>query len=256
MGVTWLILNTSARSSCLIRTGNCAPHIFIFLCWLELCHLIVFLILLFGWRFRDKWTLGVSHEVPHKSRRWQQSLHICTNCTCAFFFQGFGRSLSLSLPQQQNAIPFGTPEGRPGIHSSKISRQRSLQEKVYKPLTPWEAASRSALGSVDEAFELQGQPSSVACSVVLAGQHKSLPEPPDEWKRRVSLEPAAMGVGRYPPAPPFQAPSLTFSPEKPSFYGPPLGPAQPLNLKGKPSVAYVRQSSSTSKYSPLYGAIH
>lgn len=88
MGVTWLILNTSARSSCLIRTGNCAPHIFIFLCWLELRHLIVFLILLFGWRFRDKWTLGVSHEVPHKSRRWQQSLHICTNCTCAFFFRG------------------------------------------------------------------------------------------------------------------------------------------------------------------------
>lgn len=183
---------------------------------------------------------------------------VCTSAQIVhvLFFQGFGRSLSLSLPKQQNVIPFGTPEGRPGIHSSTLSRQRSLQEKVYKPLTPWEAASKSPLGSVDEAFELQGQPSSVASSVVLAGQHRSLPEPPDEWKRRVSLEPAAMGVSRYPPAPPFQAPSLTFSPEKPSFYGPPLRPAQPLNLKGKPSVAYVRQSSSTSKYSPLYGAIH
>lgn len=179
---------------------------------------------------------------------------VCTSAQIVrvLFLQGFGRSLSLSLPQQKSAISFGTPEGRPGIHSSNFSRQRSLQEKVYKPLTPWEAASRSPLGSVDEAFELQGQPSSVASSVVLAGQHRSLPEPPDEWKRRVSLEPAAMGVGHYPLAPPFQ----TFSPEKPSFYGPPLRHAQPLNLKGKPSVAYVRQSSSTSKYSPLYGAIH
>lgn len=185
---------------------------------------------------------------------------VCTSAQIVhvLFFQGFGRSLSLSLPKQQNTIPFGTLEGRPGIQSSNFSRQRSLQEKVYKPLTPWEAASRSPLGSVDKAFELQSQPSSAASSVVLAGQHKSLPEPPDEWKRRVSLEPAAMGVGRYPPAPLFQAPSLgqTFSPEKPSFYGPPLRPAQPLNLKGKPSVAYMRQSSSSSKYSPLYGAIH
>lgn len=200
--------------------------------------------------------------IPHATRRWQKSLHICTNYTCAFYFQGFSRSLSLSLPlslpKQQNVMPSGTPVSRPGIHSSHFSRQKSLQEKVYKPLTPWEAASRSPLGSIDEAFVVRGQPSSVVSSVVLAGQHRSLPEPPDEWKRRVSLDPPAISVGRYPAAPTFPVASLseTFSPEKPSFYGPPLRPAQPLNLTGKPSMACMRQGSSTSKYSPLHGAIH
>lgn len=183
---------------------------------------------------------------------------VCTNCMCAFYFQGFSRSLSLSLPKQQNVMPFGTLVSRPGNHSSNFSRQKSLQENIYKPLTPWEAASRSPLGSIDEAFVVQGQPSSVVSSVVLAGRHRSLPEPPDEWKQRVSLEPPAISVGRYPTAPNFPVPSLseTFSPEKPSFYGPPLRPAQPLNLTGKPSMACMRQGASTSKYSPLHGAIH
>lgn len=152
----------------------------------------------------------------------------------------------------------GTSESRPGIQSSNFSRQKSLPEKVYKPLTPWEAASRSPLGSIDEAFLLQGQPSSLASSLVLAGQHRSLPEPPDEWKRRVSLEPAAVGVARYPAAPTFQAPSLsqTFSPEKASFYGPPFRPAQPLSFAGKPSLTYMERGSNASKYPPLHGTIH
>lgn len=188
----------------------------------------------------------MSCEVLHVTRRWQQSLHICTNCTCVllfflfvFFGQGFTRSLSLSLPKQHHVMPPGTPKSRPGIYSSQFSRQKSLQEKVYKPLTPWEAASRSPLGSVDEAFALPDQPSSVASSLVLAAQPRPLPEPPEEWKRRVSLEPAAVGVARYPAAPAFQAPSLSqaFSQEKRSFYGPPFRPAQPLTLTGRPSAA-------------------
>lgn len=200
----------------------------------------------------------MSCEVLSVTRRWQQSLHICTNSTCVVFFQGFIRSSSLSPPKQQHVMPPRTPEGRPGIYSSQFSRQKSPKEKVYKPLTPWEAASRSPLGSVDEAFVLQDQPSSVASSLLLAGQHRSLPEPPEEWKRRVSLEPAAVGVGRYPAAPAFQAPSLsqTFSQEKRSFYGPPFRPAQPLTLTGRPSAAYMGQPSHASKYSPLHGAIH
>lgn len=205
--------------------------------------------------------MGVSCEVLYVTTRWQKSLHICTNCTCAFFFvflfflQGSIRSLSL---QQQHVMPAATSESRPGTYSSQLSRQKSLQEKAYKPLTPWEAASRSPLGSVDEAFVLQDQPSSVASSLVLAGQRRSLPEPPEEWKRRVSLEPAAVGVGRYPAAPAFQAPSLsqTFSQEKRSFYGPPFRPAQPLNLTSRPSAAYVGQPSTAGKYSPLQGAIN
>lgn len=178
--------------------------------------------------------------------------YVCFVLFC--FFQGSIRSLSL---KQQHVMPARTPESRHGIYSSQFSRQKSLQEKVYKPLTPWEAASRSPLGSVNEAFVLQDQPSSVASSLVLAGQHRSLPEPPEEWKRRVALEPAAVGVGRYPAAPAFQAPSLsqTFSQEKRSFYGPPFRPAQPLSLTGRPSAAYVGQPSNAGKYSPLHGAI-
>lgn len=180
-------------------------------------------------------------------------LHVCF-FLFFFFFQGFIRS----LPEQQHVMPPGTPKSRPGIYSAQFSRQKPLQEKVYKPLTPWEAASRSPLGSVDEAFVFRDQPSSVASSLVLAGQHRSLPEPPEEWKRRVSLEPAAVGVGHYQAAPAFQTPSLsqTFSQEKRSFYGPPFRPAQPLNLTGRPSAAYMGQPSNASKYPPLHGAVH
>uniref|UniRef100_UPI0037E87F74 synaptopodin-2 n=1 Tax=Semicossyphus pulcher TaxID=241346 RepID=UPI0037E87F74 len=159
---------------------------------------------------------------------------------------GFGRSRSLILPRKQNSLQpprhlsYG---GVPGVQTSILpaQRQTSFQEKVYKPPSPWEAASRSLIGSVDEAFLYQSLPSSVASNVKAAGQRRSLPEPPDEWKRRVSLDPAAVSKGHYHAAPAFQAPSMsrTLSPEKPAFYGPPFRPAQPLRPASRASVGYM-----------------
>ncbi|XP_049577127.1 synaptopodin-2 [Syngnathus scovelli] len=57
----------------------------------------------------------------------------------------------------------------------------------YKPLTPWEAASRSPFGSVDDAFSIHSASSLVASHVNIAATRGALPEPPEEWKRRVSL---------------------------------------------------------------------
>lgn len=163
---------------------------------------------------------------------------------------------------QLSAVPCAgllSPESTPGIHSSFLpaQRQRSLQEKVYKPLSPWQAASRSLIGSVDEAFVFQSHPSSVASNVIAAGHHRSLPEPPDEWKRRVSLEPAAVSMGHYHTAPAFQAPSMsrTFSPEKPAFFVPHFRPAQPLRPASKASIGYMAQGSNPTKYSPLHSAV-
>ncbi|XP_037621421.1 uncharacterized protein LOC119485739 [Sebastes umbrosus] len=146
----------------------------------------------------------------------------------------------------------------PGIQSSFLptQRQTSFQEKVYKPLSPWEAASRSPIGAVDDAFGFQSLTSSVASNVKAAGHRRSLPEPPDEWKRRVSLDPAPVSGGHYHAAPAFQAPfmSRTFSPEKPAFYGPPFRPAQPLRPASRASIAYMGPGSGPT-YSPLYSAV-
>ncbi|XP_029296829.1 synaptopodin-2 [Cottoperca gobio] len=159
---------------------------------------------------------------------------------------GYGRSRSLSLPRRLNSMTSPrllSPASTPGIQSSFLptQRQTSYQEKVYKPLSPWEAASRSIIGSVDDAFVFQSLPSSVACNVKAAEHRRSLPEPPDEWKRRVSLDPAAVSMGHYRAAPAFQAPfmSRTFLPEKPAFYGPPFRPAQPLRPASRASIGYM-----------------
>ncbi|XP_031132634.2 synaptopodin-2 isoform X1 [Sander lucioperca] len=175
---------------------------------------------------------------------------------------GFGRSRSLSLPKRLNSMPSPrvvSPASTLGIQLSFLpaQRQTSFQEKVYKPLSPWDAASRSPIGSVDDAFVFQSLPSSVASNVKAIAHRRSLPEPPDEWKRRVSLDPAAVSMGRYHAAPAFQAPfmSRTFSPEKPAFYGPPFRPAQPLGPDSRASIGYMGHGSSPTKYSPLHSAV-
>ncbi|KAF7666249.1 hypothetical protein LDENG_00112770 [Lucifuga dentata] len=172
---------------------------------------------------------------------------------------GFGRSHSLMLPRRLNSVPASksmSPVSTPGSQPSFVptQRQASWQEKAYKPPTPWEAASRSSIGSVDEAFVFQSLQSSVASNVKSAAQHRSLPEPPDEWKQRVSLDPAAVSKGHFHAAPAFQAPAMsrTFSPEKPAFYGPPFRPAQPLSPASRPTIGYVGQVTSPTKYSSLF----
>ncbi|XP_076004181.1 synaptopodin 2b [Genypterus blacodes] len=158
---------------------------------------------------------------------------------------GFGRSQSLMQPRRPDSVPAHRPlfaVSTPGSQPSFVPphRQTSWQEKAFKPPTPWQAASRSPLGSVDEAFVFHSLQSSVASNVKALAQRRSLPEPPDEWKRRVSLDPAAVSKGHFHEAPVFQAPALsrTFSPEKPAFYGPPFRPAQPMRPSNRPTFGY------------------
>lgn len=149
------------------------------------------------------------------------------------------------MPSPGHLSPVSTPGVLP------IQRQTSFQEKVHKPLTPWEAASRSPIGSVDEAFLFL--PSSAATNAKAAKHRGSLPEPPEEWKRRVSLDPAPVSKSHYHhEAPAFHilTKSRTFSPEKPAFYGPPFRPAQPLRA----SIGQMAQGFSPTKCSPVHSA--
>ncbi|KAM7009666.1 synaptopodin-2 [Tautogolabrus adspersus] len=187
---------------------------------------------------------AVPSQSPHKA----PELVVQSKAEVPAKSPGFGRSHSLSLPRQMNLLQpprFLSPGNTSGVQSSYLptQRQTSFQERVYKPLSPWEAASRSPMGSVDEAFLSQSLSSSVASNVKAAGQRRSLPEPPDEWKRRVSLDPAAVSKGHYYAGPAFQALSIsrTFSPEKPAFYGPPFRPAQPLRPTSRTSIGYMGQ---------------
>lgn len=136
-----------------------------------------------------------------------------------------------------------SPLSTPGALPSFAPTQR----QVYKPLTPWEAASRSPIGSVDEAFVFRSLPSPAASNVRAAGHRRPLPEPPDEWKRRVSLEPPAVSQSHCSAAPGFRA-RRTFSTEKAAFAGPPFRPAQPLGPRASRGFSPV-------KYSPLYSSV-
>ncbi|NXR02735.1 SYNP2 protein, partial [Sagittarius serpentarius] len=72
-----------------------------------------------------------------------------------------------------------------------FSKPDTAADRPGKRLTPWEAAARSPLGLVDEAFGPQSMQESIAANVVSAARRKTLPEPPDEWKQKVSYEPPA-----------------------------------------------------------------
>ncbi|XP_074679666.1 synaptopodin-2 isoform X1 [Strix aluco] len=72
-----------------------------------------------------------------------------------------------------------------------FSKPDTAADRPGKRLTPWEAAARSPLGLVDEAFGPQNMQESIAANVVSAARRKTLPEPPDEWKQKVSYEPPA-----------------------------------------------------------------
>ncbi|XP_028309468.1 synaptopodin-2 [Gouania willdenowi] len=164
------------------------------------------------------------------------------------------QSRSLSLPRRLNSMPSPRPQ-RPVM--TPTQRQTSCQEKAFKPLTPWEAASRSPLGSVDEAFMFQSLTSSVASNVKAAGLLMSLPQPPDEWKRRVSLDPASVSRGQHHhTAPAFQQQSMSrvLPPKKPAFCGPPFRPAQPLKSISRTSIRFMTPDPRSSKYLPAYGA--
>ncbi|NWX17849.1 SYNP2 protein, partial [Aegotheles bennettii] len=75
-----------------------------------------------------------------------------------------------------------------------FSKPDTAADRPGKRLTPWEAAARSPLGLVDEAFGPQSMQESIAANIVSAARRKTLPEPPHEWKQKVSYEaPASTG---------------------------------------------------------------
>ncbi|XP_041634727.1 synaptopodin-2 isoform X2 [Cheilinus undulatus] len=107
-----------------------------------------------------------------------------------------GRSYSLSplartptTTGQRSASASSSPKP-PRASSTSPARPTRWLEKGHKPPSPWEAASRHPLGLVDEAFpDNQSLQQSLVSSIHLAAQRKILPEPPAEWKARVSYKP-------------------------------------------------------------------
>ncbi|XP_041841727.1 synaptopodin-2 isoform X2 [Melanotaenia boesemani] len=105
-----------------------------------------------------------------------------------------GRSYSLSPPArvpftgQKSASASSSPKPPTQASATPQARQTSWLEKGFKPITPWEAASRHPLGLVEEAFAFQNLQQSLASNVRLAAQRKMLPELPEEWKARVSYQ--------------------------------------------------------------------
>lgn len=87
---------------------------------------------------------------------------------------------------QKSASASSSPKPPSQTFASHAQKPGSCIEKGHKPLTPWEAASRHPLGLVDEAFAFQNLQQALASNIRLAAQRKMLPEPPAEWKNRVS----------------------------------------------------------------------
>ncbi|XP_059844747.1 synaptopodin-2-like isoform X2 [Hypanus sabinus] len=99
--------------------------------------------------------------------------------------------------QAKDFRPIRAPENllSYGLTGPQTTRQPAeklapLSDKTsWKKLTPWDAASQSAVGSVEEAFSKRNIQSSIAKSIVSAARQKTLPEPPEEWKARVAYVP-------------------------------------------------------------------
>ncbi|XP_077462380.1 synaptopodin 2b isoform X2 [Stigmatopora argus] len=148
---------------------------------------------------------------------------------------GKGRSRSLSLPRHSSSGPLSTMSTQAPhqcISLAKPARASSITP--YKPPTPWEAASQSPYGLVDDAFTYQN-----VSRVRGAGPRRSLPEPRKDWKRRLSLDPlASQGQCRMVPAYMTSASMRVKSAydKITTAYGPPFRPAQPLKPAGKPRI--------------------
>ncbi|XP_016346157.1 uncharacterized protein LOC107691849 [Sinocyclocheilus anshuiensis] len=108
------------------------------------------------------------------------------------------RSSSLSPPVRLSAAGLNprsvssSPSPRPSSHTVSVRPpvgQTARIDRGHKPPTPWEAASRHPLGLVDEAFTFLDIQQSIASNLRYAAKSKLLPEPPAEWKAKVTYEP-------------------------------------------------------------------
>ncbi|NXP16321.1 SYNP2 protein, partial [Scytalopus superciliaris] len=156
--------------------------------------------------------------------------------------QGRSSGRSLSLPGRPSSfVSLAMSPTSPLVFQPApdyFSKPEPAADKPGKRLTPWEAAARSPLGLVDEAFGPQNMQESIAANVVSAARRKALPEPPDEWKQKVSYEPpgpsgsAALLGGKQ---------SGAVSPRKGSL----PGPAAPVQAGPQLQYPYCTQRSRT-----------
>ncbi|XP_001148597.4 synaptopodin-2 isoform X1 [Pan troglodytes] len=101
--------------------------------------------------------------------------------------QESGRSLSLpgrSVPPTISTSPWVY---QPTY--SYPSKPTDGLEKANKRPTPWEAAAKSPLGLVDDAFKPRNIQESIVANVVSAARRKVLPGPPEDWNERLSYIP-------------------------------------------------------------------
>ncbi|KAH0615944.1 hypothetical protein JD844_026614 [Phrynosoma platyrhinos] len=138
--------------------------------------------------------------------------------------RGSERSLSVpgwppsTISQSMSPISPGMFQPAPDY----FSKPTPTADLPGKRLTPWEAAAKSPLGLVDDAFGPQTIQESIAANVLSAARRKTLPAPPDDWKQKVAYEHPAPSAhaklssfGRshsatiYPPKSTMSAPSST-----------------------------------------------
>lgn len=72
---------------------------------------------------------------------------------------------------------------------SYSSKPTLEQEKANKRPTPWEAAAKSPLGLVDEAFRPRSMEESIVANVVSAARRKVFAGSQEDWKERLSFVP-------------------------------------------------------------------
>ncbi|XP_035283525.1 synaptopodin-2 [Anguilla anguilla] len=166
-------------------------------------------------------------------------------------FVGLGRGYIQSLSRRsEHTVRLSAPGPQP----FGGARQVSWLEKGYKPPTPWQAACRSPFGLVDEAFSLRNLQQSIAYTVKTAAQRKALPEPPEEWKARVSYEPPPGNGARFRPPPAFASPSKSTASAPPA----PVPRALPLRMQlpqrsvTESSVRYIGTSFVGYGAQPAY----
>uniref|UniRef100_A0A2K6G5A4 Synaptopodin 2 n=1 Tax=Propithecus coquereli TaxID=379532 RepID=A0A2K6G5A4_PROCO len=101
--------------------------------------------------------------------------------------QESGRSLSLPGRSVPPTIATSPWVHQPACaHSSKPTVGL---ERANKRPTPWEAAAKSPLGLVDDAFGPRTMQESIVANVVSAARRKVLPGPPEDWNEKLSHVP-------------------------------------------------------------------
>lgn len=91
--------------------------------------------------------------------------------------------------QARDFRPIKAPEKLCSGAQAMRKSATNIPDTSFKKVTPWDAASQSVVGSVEEAFSKRNIQSSIAKNIVSAARRKTLPEPPEEWKARVAYVP-------------------------------------------------------------------